>query len=552
MPALGLWPDRIVTSLDVLDRAGDEKSVLEEVAVEYADRFHPQDRSYAGGRPTWHREVVAALEQLVADGIVEAGTGFRLTDNGRAGVAAARGRAEQEPRGIDPGAAPPDAAGGSGGDPACRGVHLRCPDGEPDQAPRRGRRPARRVDRSRAIYRIWPDFQVRRQIDASVVTVKADAAHRSFNSVGEGIVWAVIDSGIQGDHPHFRGHHTVDDPLVKDLHRTFTGTGQPTPEGALQEEDGHGTHVAGIIAGGLRLWSGQDDAVLVTENRYNVDNPREPMRQPRGVKDPRTSLAGMAPLAKLVSLKVLGGGGPLEGRVSRVIHALAYVREINASNDRLPRVHGVNLSLGYDFDPAWFACGRSPLCQEVDKLVLGGVVVVVAAGNSGFGTLNPALSTVSKFGLGMTISDPGNAERAITVGSTHRDAPHAYGVSYFSSKGPTGDGRRKPDLVAPGERIASARRPAPGRRRDRRGAPGPCGLRRGERHQHGRSARVRGRRGFPFRATGVRRVPGGGQAGPRRLRHPARPRPLLPGRGAHRPHARTAVRLSHHPPRRPP
>ena len=55
----------------------------------------------------------------------------------------------------------------------------------------------------------------------------------------------------------------------------------------------------------------------------------------------------------------------------------------------------------------------------------------------------------------MTINDPGNAERAITVGATHRDMPHTYGVSYFSSKGPTGDGRRKPDLVAPGERITS-------------------------------------------------------------------------------------------------
>ena len=44
---------------------------------------------------------------------------------------------------------------------------------------------------------------------------------------------------------------------------------------------------------------------------------------------------------------------------------------------------------------------------------------------------------------------------AFTVGATHRDAPHTYGVSYFSSKGPTGDGRLKPDLVAPGERITS-------------------------------------------------------------------------------------------------
>src|SRR5580765_8110902 len=51
------------------------------------------------------------------------------------------------------------------------------------------------------------------------------------------------------------------------------------------------------------------------------------------------------------------------------------------------------------------------------------------------------------------INDPGNAALAITVGSTHRDSPHQYGVSFFSSKGPTGDGRLKPDLVAPGERI---------------------------------------------------------------------------------------------------
>ena len=53
-------------------------------------------------------------------------------------------------------------------------------------------------------------------------------------------------------------------------------------------------------------------------------------------------------------------------------------------------------------------------------------------------------------------NDPGNAELAITVGSTHREMPHVYGVSYFSSKGPTGDGRMKPDVVAPGEKILSA------------------------------------------------------------------------------------------------
>jgi hypothetical protein len=81
--------------------------------------------------------------------------------------------------------------------------------------------------------------------------------------------------------------------------------------------------------------------------------------------------------------------------------------------------------------------------------------VVVAAGNGGYTSYLDANSKV-RWGYDLlNISDPGNADLAITVGSTHRDMPHLYGVSYFSSKGPTGDGRLKPDLVAPGERIIS-------------------------------------------------------------------------------------------------
>ncbi|MBA2730885.1 MAG: S8 family serine peptidase, partial [Euzebyaceae bacterium] len=101
-------------------------------------------------------------------------------------------------------------------------------------------------------------------------------------------------------------------------------------------------------------------------------------------------------------------------------------------------------------------------CVEVDRLVQSGVVVVVAAGNTGYGQLM-AREGVTSTGMSLTINDPGNADEAITVGATHRDSPHTFGVSYFSSKGPTGDGRLKPDLVAPGERITSC---AAGRRRD--------------------------------------------------------------------------------------
>jgi serine protease AprX len=54
----------------------------------------------------------------------------------------------------------------------------------------------------RVIFRIWPDFEVYRQIDASTTTIKAVPTQRSFAAFGDGIVWAVIDSGIDGTHPH--------------------------------------------------------------------------------------------------------------------------------------------------------------------------------------------------------------------------------------------------------------------------------------------------------------------------------------------------------------
>ena len=50
-----------------------------------------------------------------------------------------------------------------------------------------------------------------------------------------------------------------------------------------------------------------------------------------------------------------------------MIEALAYVRQVNGEGTDGMRIHGVNLSVGYAFDPEWFACGRSPLCKEVDK-----------------------------------------------------------------------------------------------------------------------------------------------------------------------------------------
>jgi serine protease AprX len=319
--------------------------------------------------------------------------------------------------------------------------------------------------RSILIYRIWPDFPIRPLVDHSVATVKGDAALRSYAASGEGIVWAVIDSGIEGKHRHFGdpadpahpAHHILLHPDVAGLHRDFSGSGPvdkasiPT---ALTDGLGHGTHVAGIISGGLPkgLVAGKDFQVY---ERVFVSDPsgegHSERLDPRMVTDPE-KLHGVAPGCRLVSLRVLDDSG--FGYSSNVMRALQYIREDLNGDPKMLRVHGVNLSIGYEFDAEMFACGQSPLCVEVDRLVRSGVVVVVAAGNTGYGTIQ-ADQRPTKVGLANTINDPGNAALAITVGATHRDSPHTYGVSYFSSKGPTGDGRLKPDLVAPGERITS-------------------------------------------------------------------------------------------------
>ena len=295
----------------------------------------------------------------------------------------------------------------------------------------------------RVIFRVWPDFEVRALLTRSVSTVKADAALTSFAADGKRIVWAVLDSGVQGDHPHFRKYSTLtlESPL---RHRDFTvAPGQP--ESPLSDECGHGTHVAGIIAGELDV---SDKSMTVSAVARHRDESGAIVHDVM----PLTHIRGIAPECTILSVKVLDAQG--RGQVSNLITALEDIDRVNGYGKDI-RIHGVNLSVGYDFDPEWFACGQSPLCTVVDRVVRSGVIIVVAAGNTGYGFVDTTARGAVAAGLTLSINDPGNAERAITVGSTHRDMPHVYGVSYFSSKGPTGDGRPKPDLVAPGEKIIS-------------------------------------------------------------------------------------------------
>lgn len=298
----------------------------------------------------------------------------------------------------------------------------------------------RRVS-ARAVYRLWPDNFVETQNYGALPTIKADAAARAFGCDGSGIVWAVVDSGIDGFHPHFEAAANLRDLPPGVAHADFSEPDTPAP---LIDEFGHGSHVAGIIAGTL-------DSEDVQGGISAVFVERDQNQRERTDRRPLAKMAGVAPRCKLVSYKVLDARG--KGPVTRVIAALEDIYRCNGDGRHI-RIHGVNLSVGYPFEARWYACGHSPLCDVIDRLVRSGVVVVAAAGNNGY-----ALTDIGQASWGqgkpMSITDPGNAERAITVGATHRVAPHTYGVSYFSSKGPTGDGRQKPDLLAPGEKILS-------------------------------------------------------------------------------------------------
>ena len=311
------------------------------------------------------------------------------------------------------------------------------------------------------VFRIWEDTDVSASLTESVTTIKADAAQRAFRAFGENIVWGVLDSGIQGTHPHFQpadspvgpfNNLQVDKPLQ---HMDFT----PLQNGALIDEFGHGTHVAGIIAGYWTSKNPNGEAVAGSEVRNEEGG--DPLQQRKTLR----SICGVAPKCKLVSLKVVADqtvddeakgvrqvAG--QGKVSWILQAIDQIQQWNQHGKRL-LIHGVNLSLGYEFDPRWFGCGQSPICVEVNRLVKSGVAVVVSAGNAGYSSYITAAGVAESRFSDLSITDPGNAELAVTVGSTHRDMPHLYGVSYFSSRGPTGDGRLKPDLVAPGERIIS-------------------------------------------------------------------------------------------------
>ncbi|MET0648535.1 MAG: S8 family serine peptidase [Pyrinomonadaceae bacterium] len=350
-----------------------------------------------------------------------------------------------------------------------------------------------RADEDGVVWAINLNRKASAMIWKSTTAIKADAARRLFEVNCEGINWAIVDSGIDATHPAFRlrppGGEPAPSPFVKKdgawqnmtrVVKTYDFTlirkilsrdpktfeklparlrqrfrDRPEDKKSLMErlQQGrsvdwdmlapfleiphaakdywpptfeHGTHVAGILAAD---WRAADKS---NHKQINVQ--------------------GVCPDLRLYDMRVLDENG--ESDEFSILAALQFIQYLNANSDQ-PLLHGVNLSLSIRHKVKNFACGCTPVCEETERLVKAGVVVVAAAGNDGYLDAEMAGGVFSEGYRSISITDPGNAQGVITVGATHRDSPHTYGVSYFSSRGPTGDGRIKPDLVAPGEKITS-------------------------------------------------------------------------------------------------
>jgi serine protease AprX len=223
-----------------------------------------------------------------------------------------------------------------------------------------------------------------------------------LHATGAGVNVAVVDTGVDGDLPDFRTSGT--DPTSRVIASAVANPDATTAADLY----GHGTHVAGLIAGNGRALPTSDPLY----NRY----------------------IGTAPQAGLVSVKVSDDDG--NASIMDVIAGLQFVVDHRADYG----IRVVNLSLGaatalpYRVDP---------LDAAVEAAWAHGIVVVVAAGN--YGTSTDAVSYA-----------PANDPYVITVGAVDDHAtknPADDTLAPWSSRGLTQDGFAKPDLVAPGAHI---------------------------------------------------------------------------------------------------
>ena len=253
------------------------------------------------------------------------------------------------------------------------------------------------VLRSSAVWRVWGDARLQaanvnmRQYDSypkNTVWRPAIGLDK-VTQTGAGVTVAVLDTGIR-NHPDLRGR--------------IVATADFTPDGDGIDTYGHGTHMAGIVAG-----NGSANSAYV----------------------------GVAPGAQIVAVKVAGSNGATD--VSVVIAGLQWI----VAHRQTFGIKVLNLSFGTDSRQPYLL---DPLNYAVEQVWFSGIFVAVAAGNRG-----PTSGTINKPADDPFVVSVGASDLKDTV--TRTDDV----VADFSSRGPTQDALVKPDLGAPGITIVAPR-----------------------------------------------------------------------------------------------
>ena len=248
------------------------------------------------------------------------------------------------------------------------------------------------------IHSVSLDRRVHGTLERTGATIGSAWVRQNLGFDGTGVGIAIIDSGVANWH----------DDLGSGRVTRFVDFVNFQP--AAYDDYGHGTHVAGIIAG----------------NGHDSQGRRR----------------GIAPGATLLVEKVLDATG--QGYISNVIAAIDYA----IANREALGIRVINLSVAAGVYESYTT---DPLTLAAKRAVEAGIVVVSAAGNLG----KSADGAVQHGGVGA----PGNAPWVITVGaSSHNGTVDRSDdvVASFSSRGPTAiDRQAKPDLVAPGVGIES-------------------------------------------------------------------------------------------------
>ena len=260
------------------------------------------------------------------------------------------------------------------------------------------------------VLSIHYDRPLNAHLNRAAVAVGARSVKSQWGYDGAGVGVAVIDSGITAHHDDLGYRGTS--PAVRILggQRVTAFVDFVNGRALPYDDNGHGTHVSGIIAG-----DGYDSF---------------------GAK------AGIAPAAHLVSLKVLDADG--KGVISDVIAAFGWA----VQNRLAHNIRVINLSVGARVTESYWT---DPLTLAAKRANDAGIVVVTAAGN-----LGKRSDGRPQYG---SITAPGNAPWVLTVGasSTQGTATRLDDViALYSSRGPTAvDYDAKPDLVAPGTGMVS-------------------------------------------------------------------------------------------------